>query len=583
MAEAQKREPFDINASAGAGDIRLPSTESFGPGNLDAMSIDGYATIFDALYKDTETNGYFQALKALTGPEYGQPKAEIMKALGVPPTAFAYSRINYMPDPNAQGILPWPGIAPEALGKIARENVAPQLIIGMRCDDVIRYSNLSAQPWQPGWRLEMADPTEKPGDGALKEMREAERFILNSNIETKYTEARVRDAKRLTGFQRFLAAGTRDWLTYDGLAIWTDTDNGGKVKAYTLLPAGQIRLATAKGYNGDPKNFAVGVDEGGKVIKIFTRDQLTFAVRNPRTNADVSGDLYATGYGLSEIEIAVRLIQGYQNVIDLNVDAFNRSSVPPGILTITGVTQRQLDFINRLWTNIKKGITKKWAMPVIGMPTEKSKIELIDLSKMEGKEGQYKDWMNMLAGAFCTVYRFPVRRFGYRMSGHGKDTEPLPDSAVDLVDEDDPGLAPLLYNWATVINEYILWSRYPHFRLVFTGATPKEDLRRYEARRNAQTWDEARVAAGLKPLADVYDKEHELLAQMMAGAPIDANLSGLYQTIAASYIQSKLGMSGKNEATPGGKMQEKVDPARSAAHGHTAGVRRDSAAESSKS
>ncbi|MDE2232570.1 MAG: hypothetical protein KGJ90_00360 [Patescibacteria group bacterium] len=564
MADEKEIAKVRFDPNEGAREFLIPGVEGIMHG-ASIINADAYHAALDALSKDLGVSSYEAALKAL----------------GVPPTAFAYSRIEYMPDPNAQGILPWPGIAPEALGKIARENVAPQLIIGMRVDDVLRYSRYSTHNWKPGWRIEPVEHTESPSEATLKDIMDAKRFLWNSNIETGYAKARIRDDHRLTNFQRFLAAGTRDWLTYDGLAIWTDMDNGGKVKGYTLLPAGHIRLAAHHGYEGNPDIFAVGVDEGGKVIATFTREQLTFLCRNPRTNVEASGNLFANGYGWSEIEISVRLIQGFQNVIDFNVDSFSRNSTPNGILTVHGVTQRQLDFLNRLWTNMKRGITKAWALPVVGLQGDKAKMEVIDLSGVKGKEGYYEEWQNMLAGMFCTIYRFPVRRLGYRMSGKGRDTEPLPDSSGKAVDEDDPGLSPLLGHWETAINEYLLWSRWPHLRFVFTGANPKEDARAYEARRNAMTYREARLEAHLQPLTDqVKDKDMKVLAELLDMAPIDANLSGIHQSIAAAYIKAKLGGGEGNEKSSEGEMTSGGDPAKKEAHGHQSGVRRNSASES---
>jgi hypothetical protein len=579
-------EPFDINANAKG--FILPSVgrnivlPKFGKDGLG--QIETFAKVFEeSLGAPRDESGFHQAVKALCGSEFGPISAEVAKALNAPPSAFSYARMNMMPDPNAVGVMPWPGIAPEALGKIARENVAPQLVIGMRIDDILRYSEPSSQPWRPGWRIEpFQSDDETPGDSVARDIREAERFILNSNIETKYGDARDRDAKFLTGFQSLLSAGTRDWLTYDGLAIWTDMDNQRKVKGYAALPAGNIRLANREGYNKNPQNFAVFLNDQGRIEKTFTRDELIFRCRNARTNIEISGGLFASGYGLPEIEITIRLIQGFQNAIDLNVDVFSRNGIPNGILTIVGATQRQLDFINRLWTNLKRGVTKAWALPVMGMPNKDAKVDILDLSRLKGNEVYYGYWMNMLAGAFATIYRFPPKRLGYRISGRGKDSEPGADSAAELVDEEDPGLAPLLGHWQTLINEYLLWSRWPHLMFRFTGANPREDARQYESRRNAMTWNEARKSAGLEPLEATYPSEHILLGQIMGAAPIDANLSGIYQTIAASYLKIAAGVPDQQEATPGSTMSEKKDPARSELHGHVAGIRRNSAAETGK-
>ena len=426
-------------------------------------------------------------------------RPELAKSLKAVPSAFAYGRMSYMPDSAVNGgVIQWPGINPNSLRKIARENIAPQLIIGMRIDDVIRYSQWSDQIWRPGWRIESLIPGEKLKP---KEVQEAVRFLHNCNIETNYTQARDRDTKRLTNFQRFLSAMVRDSLTFDMIAVWTEMGNNEQVKAFALLPAGNIRFCTAEGYAGNPENFAVAVDDGGRVVQAFTRDQLTCYVRNIRTDPDV------WGYGWPEIEIGMRVIKGFQNALDLNVDIFDRNAVANGILTISGgaVTQRQLDLLNRLITNMKKGITKAWALPVIGLQGD-SKLELLDLTKIKGNEAYYKEFMNMLAGALCTLWRFPVRRLGYKISGGHKDNEPPADGSTALVDDDDPGLSPLLQHIETVINEYLLQSRWPHLRFRFTGKNPKEDAREYEALSLARTYGERRAEVGLPRLETLVKK-----------------------------------------------------------------------------
>lgn len=484
---------FDINEGAPGWDgIRLPNVAA----NVAAIDIEGYARSIETLLGGAGANPILEAAKTLGALD---AKYEITKASRAVPSNFAYGRMSYMPDTAVNGgVIQWPGINPDSLRKIARENVAPQLIIGMRVDDVIRYSQWSDQIWRPGWRIESFEPG---GKVSKKDMQEAVRFLHNSNIETPYTDSRRRDEMRLTNFQRFLTAMTRDTLTYDMIAVWTDMDVQGKVKSYALLPGGNIRFCTPDGYNGNPDNFAVAVDDGGRVVQAFTRDQLTCYVRNIRTDADI------WGYGWPEIEIGMRVIKGFQNALDLNIDIFDRSAIANGILTISGgaVTQRQLDLLNRLITNMKKGITKAWALPVIGLQGD-SKLEIIDLTKIKGNEAYYKEFMNMLAGALCTLWRFPVQRLGYKISGGHKDNAPPTDGSVAMVDEDDPGIAPLLQHLETVINEYLLWTRWPHLRFRFTGKNPKEDSREYEARSLARTYGERRSEIGLPRLETLVKK-----------------------------------------------------------------------------
>ncbi len=494
---------------------------------------------------------------------------EILKAITAPPQMQSFARISYMPQMHNSGVMQWPGIPPEALKKVAKENLAPQLIINMRIDDVLRYSQLSNQPWKPGWRIYPRVNRDHVDKTVQADIHDAERFLMNGNIETDWSEARKRDAMGFTGMQRFLSMVVRDSLNFDGIAIWTDADAKGRVKAFKALPSAQIRMTGPKGYAApneasDPDIFAVAVDDAGNVINTFTRGQLIWYVRNPRTDPGVFG------YGYSELEQGMRLIQGFTNALDMNVDAFNRNTTPNGMLLLTGKgwNQRQLDVVARIWTNLKSGNTKAWALPALMVPQD-GKIEVLDLTDIRGKEAYYQDFMNMVVGAFCTLFRFPVTRLGYRISGKGQPTKPDGAAAEWIVDENDPGLSPLLHHIESVFNEYLLWTRWPHLEFCFTGKSPKEDAREYELRALAMTVDERRRQAGLAPMADDCPDDLKQLARIIGMTPTDPALTGVFQSMAAAFLGA-----GSNQKKDNAIFPHKNDPAASEDHGHMSGVRR---------
>ena len=496
---------------------------------------------------------------------------EIKKGITAPPSMMSYARISYMPEMHNAGVMQWPGIPPGALAKVVKENLAPQLIIGMRVDDVQRYSQLSNQAWKPGWKIVPRVKGVQISKETLKDIRDAERFVANCNIETRWDQARERDAQGYTGIQRFLAMLVRDSLTYDGIAIWTDMDASNRVKAFQMLPAGRIRMTGPNGYAkpGTPPDksiYAVAVDDTGSVMHTFTRNDLVWYVRNARADADVFG------YGYPEIELGLRLIQGATNILDMGIDRFNTSAIPQGMLLLTGNgwNQRQLDVVARIWTNLKSGSTKTWALPAMAVPRD-GKIEILDLSDIAGKEVYYQDFANMIYGAFCTLFRFPVTRLGYRISGKGPDSKPEGNDQ-GIIDEDDPGLAPLLNHIEAVYNEYLIWSRWPDLQFTFTGKSPKEDAREYEARSLAMTVDERRMQAGLLPMKDVIDKQFEMMAMLMGMAPTDPALSGAFQSMAATLLGQ--GSDQESSKKIGPQFGHKIDPASSEDHGHTSGVRR---------
>jgi hypothetical protein len=501
---------------------------------------------------------------------------EIKKNIKEAPESHIFANFSLMPDTYNSGVLQWPGVPPQALQKVVRENLAPMMIINMRVDDVLRYSELSTHPWKPGWKITMRAGLDAPTKDDLKDIRAAEMFIQNCNAETGLN-ARGRDAKNYLDFTDYLSATTRDTLTYDGFAIWTDMSLNGQVKAFRPYSAANIRLCP-KGYKGDPEIFAVAVDEAGNIKGYFTRDQLVWRVRNRRLDADIFN------YGFPEIEQGIRLVQGFTNAFDMNADTFTKNSTPNGILTVQGQwTQRQLDVLSRIWGNLKRGNTKSWALPVIPIPKD-GKLEIVDMSMVKGNDVRYQDYMNMVAGAFCTIYRFPPKRLGYRISGAGPDARPEREAdPAAIIDEADPGLMPLLHHHETIINQYLLWTRWPHLMFTFTGKNPKEDAREYEARLQAMTYNERRAIVDLPALESLAKGPHKELATLMGLAAGDSSLSGIWQSMVSAYISAKMGGSENDRPEqPGAMIQPKKDPARSEAHGATSGVRRNSAAETKK-
>ncbi len=495
----------------------------------------------------------------------------LMKGDGVniPPSSQSFVTMSTMPDMSNSNILQWVGIPPDSLAKIASENIAPQMIIGMRIADILSYANLSNHPWKKGWRITHREADKNPTKEIRKDVILAENFILNCNTQLTGTE---RDARGYTSFRQFLAALTRDTLIMDGMAVWTDRGDDGKVQAFKTLYSGNIRLAMPGGYMNDPKIFAVAVDQTGTIITTFTRDELVWYVRNPRSQPDVYG------YGLSELQIGVRLIQGFQNAFDMNADTFQRNHVPNGIMLLKGVgwVQRQLDILTRVWNNMLSGITKRWSVPALVVPKD-GDISILDLSDIRGKEAYYQDFMNLSIGAFCTVFRFPPHRLGYKASGKGPDSEMPNQTAMERIDEEDIGKEELLDHIELMINEYLLSSRFPHLRFEFTGKNQKSDAREYEERQLAMTMRERRANVGLGSLEDAAkeSKDDAIIAvgKAMDMAPIDPGVAGIFQALISSQGLTNKGIGQE------GRIDPKIDPAASEEHGGISGVRRDSAAE----
>ena len=511
--------------------------------------------------------------------DYASAVAAFSKAIVPAPMSQTYAQISYMPDVANSGLMQWPGLAPESLRKIVRENLAPQLVIRSRVGDIRRYAEHSRHPWKPGWRIELREASKSPSTHDRRDMRECESFI-NMCCMPNEVDNSVRERDGIPGFcnfSDFLAAGITDSLTFDGWAVYTDTDRDGRVKGFCNLPAGNIRLANPSiGYKGDRSVFAALVDETGTPVRGFTRENLVWSIRNPRNDPGIFQ------YGNSEVETAIRAIQGFQSAIDLNVDTFDKNAIPNGIMLLMGDfwTPNQVDMLMREWGNLKKGVSKQWGLPILGVP-EDGDIKLLPLMDLKGTDVRYKDHLNMMAGIYCIVSGFPVRRLGFMASGNHRDNEPLPDQSTDTVGDDDPMLAPLLLKIEDILNPYIIWTRWPHLRLTFCGKNPKEDAREYEARKQARTWRESRAEADLPELTAECKPQDKPFLEIMEMCPEDPAKAGVFQSLASQWLDIRHGVEPAGEKPKvGAPFPGKKDPAKSEQqHGHASGVRRDSAKE----
>ncbi len=497
-------------------------------------------------------------------------------SLDTPPNSLAFSRLSYIPDPTAETLLAWPGLPPESLQKMAWANIAPQIIINTRVDDVLLYSSLSTQPSAPGWKIEMRDRKKFPSAKDFKEIETAQNFIWNCNTETQLYQARERDQERYTNFAKFLALITRDSLTYDGIAIYTDMDKHKSIKAFTAIPASMIRLAGPEGYKKNKKDFAVLIDEGNNVTRAFSRDELIWYVRNARI------DPGAAGYGYSEIDGGVRLLESFQNAYDLNADVFTKNATPNGMLILKGMgfTQNEIDLLSRAWMNMKRGVSKGWTLPALVVPPD-GEVDILDMGALKGNEARYQDHLNMSFSLFCALYRIPSRRFGMRISGKGPDAKPIENQA-DILDDEDPGKVVLLGHIERIVNEYLLWPRWPGLVFSFTGKTPKEDAREYQAKELAKTYGERRASSDFPDLETLAESEDEkFIARIMNLAPTDPGMAGIFQSVVSAYMNAKFGKQSMGEKGDA-RFPAQSDPGKAEDKGFIGGVRRNSRAERGK-
>jgi hypothetical protein len=563
--------PFDINGSSSSESntgprAMLPSTTALGMDAGFVQDVQSYVAALHMTLGDTPNRP----------PEPSNMVAA--KALGVAvPQAYSFANLSFMPDAANYGLMQWPGINPESLSKICRENIGPRLIIEQRVADMEQYAGVSAKPWEPGWHIELREASETPARKDLQDIKDATSFIFNGSRDYGYQDARERDSRLLTPFHMFLRQFASDIHTYDGWAIWTQPDRLGRPIAFANLPAGLIRLAMpGRGIRGDTKLFAALIDQTMNPVKMFTRNELVWSVMNPRT------DPAAMGYGFPSPEQAMRLIQALQSAIDLNASVFDKNGIPNGMLLLKGDywQQEQIDALQREWTNMKRGVSKMWGMPIMGVP-EDSDVVLLDFMDLKGQEVRYKDHMNMMVGFYAIICQFPIARLGLFASGGQRDNKPAQNEATDIQGIDDPGLPAHLLFIENRINSYLVWPTWPHLKFVFMNKNPKQDARAYQERTKTRTWGEARAQLDMQPLAKIAPAHLKPLAEIMDLAPMDPALGGIFQTVATQMLEAQLGVGdNKDQKKVGAPFPSLQDPAITESHGYHAGVRRKASEKS---
>ena len=73
--------------------------------------------------------------------------------------------------------------------------------------------------------------------------------------------------------------------------------------------------------------------------------------------------------------------------------------------------QSQIDALMREWTNMKRGVSKMWGVPVMAVP-EGGEVEVMSFMDMKGQEIRYRDHLNLMGGLYCVISQFPPRRLG---------------------------------------------------------------------------------------------------------------------------------------------------------------------------
>ena len=304
---------------------------------------------------------------------------------------------------------------------------------------------------------------------------------------------RKRKGMRRDNFVTFMAKLVRDSLTMDAAPIETemrrDKDMG--IDGLYAVDGATIRLCTEEGYEDDDEIYALQVVQGN-VATAYTRDQLIYEVRNPRS------DVTMAGYGLGETELLIRTVTGFLNAMTLNTSYFDSNALPKGVLQIVGdYAQEDITGFKRIWNSWVKGVNNAWSLPVLVAKDSDSKAEFTPINS-EVNEMLFARWMTFLTSIICAIYGMSPDEINFDSFSAGTSSLSGSDTEEKLAESKDKGLRPLLSYFENTLSDYVVSSFGDKYCFRWVGLDDEDADKAWEAAKLVSTVDEIRAQQGMK-------------------------------------------------------------------------------------
>ncbi len=364
-----------------------------------------------------------------------------------------------------------------------------QAIIQTRVNQASAFATPQVHRFDPGFRIRMRDPEEKPTRADKKFIKQLEHQIMMSGVH--------KDARHHDSFETFLRKIVRDSLIYDQMCFEVQPGRDGRPAAWNAVDAATIRRADTRKLF--PDDSVLGETKfvqiyDNTVIAEFSAEEMSFGIRNPRT------DIRSQQYGTSELEMLVSTVTSILYAWNYNQNFFSQGTVAKGILNIVGsIPEQQLRAFRRLWYQQIAGVENAWRTPI----TNAEKLEWHNLQQ-SNRDMEFSAWMDFLIKVACAIYQMDPIEVNFKYGVGGAKSMFDSSNRAKLTESKDRGLRPLLRFVARELDKHIIWPIDENFTFEFVGLdsqTPKElaDLNTQRVR-TIYTLDEVRAENDLPPL-----------------------------------------------------------------------------------
>jgi hypothetical protein len=416
--------------------------------------------IANALYKTGMALGRFRAgmAKARTDRQEGTPD-EPAKGILVDPMMHYWDPAGYRERPTRMTY--------EIMRRISHRVSIVTSVINTRVNQAAGFAKLPETDWDIGLmvrprRLQGKMRKATPTPAERRKMAMVEDWILCCG-NFSADRALVGD-----NFQAFTRKVIRDSLTYDQMNFQIRDQEDGNPYEMIAMPAHTMRLAAPKWTEvgasyydilnreeepatiperGPDDIFAVQVYDGIPIAH-FTRRELCWSIRNPRTDIDV-GD-----YGLSEIEQIVHTMNSILNAERYNARFFSQGTAVKGIINFKGpIPEHQLQEFRREWHALLTGVHNAFRTPV----TNAEDLQWISMHD-SNRDMEYSEWLNYLIKIVTSIYQIDPMELNFQFGNTGQQTSlNQGDQEWKIRQSRARGLRPLLNNYAEALTKHIVW------------------------------------------------------------------------------------------------------------------------------
>lgn len=419
-------------------------------------------------------------------------------------------------------------------------------IITTRINQVAEFCAPRENKFSVGYEIRLRDRRKMPSAEDRKRMEALTRWIQtcgNPEVDPEAT------------FENFTRAFIRDSLVFDQGCIELARTRAGVLSSFAAVDASTIRRARprkseldAGRHDTQRRGYVQVINQ--KIVRDWDANEMAFCIRRPRTW------IYANGYGFPELEELINVVTNILNAEIYNANNFRHGLHTSGILAmVTKMNPSLFRAFRREFYAMLAGAANSKKTPLIQLdPEAKEDIKSVNLS-MSNREMEYEHWTAYLLKIACACFAMDPAELGFVFGAEGQNGSLVQQGPADRISASrEKGLRPLIRQYETWLNRYVVQEVEPDLELKFLGFDVRSEKEQLDAdiqrMKSYMTLNQIRARNDEEPLGKEGSPERTL-----ADLPLD-------QTFINAWLQlrqAQAGGDGEGGVPPDGAANDDVE------------------------